>query len=418
MEMSELLSKADNLITTGTPKIAWTLLEVHGEADTPSNVHSCLLGAMALQKMGQLDLAWARIEAWLADPKNASNAYVLRTAGFLLEQLARPEEALRFLEQSQDIFRYQNNAPDAHADAAIRRIKAVKTRPVIDAKKCQKAHNEEQPRKKISAIKIPKMFNDWSDALACGLWILQLILLVLYLVLPNFHNIDRHPTYILLKGYVDALTTIKLSLHSLVIVGIVLTSILAGAAVQSSSCRTATDESLVFDQKRRIWSYHGLHVGFLLCLAATLFLFNDPQAKMWFSPAYRKLFTMLTGLAAVGLGSYCLWLILPAARPRYRLICTPGDKANRLVISQGLLILTTQTLLPPMLRDCQIPRSLMWVLTFTRNLDVNRSNGESLRLVAPGSMLQAEAFANAINKAIRDGKTTVDNGTIHNDNKH
>jgi|GEM_PF-1408324 len=413
-----IIEEVQHLLKAGAAKSAWTLFEVHGEAETPSHVDSCLLGAMALQKMGRIDDALVRIETWInADSQNASNPYVLRMAGFLLVQLGKPDAAMRYLQAAKANFR----GTDPNTEQAILRItgnmnhssSSAGTKPGNDQFAIQADKNSAFWKRLHFGIKIPQLFTDWSDKLACCLWIIQIASLTQFLVRPNWKSIDSHPTFVLLKRAIDATTTIQLSTHALLVVGAISITVLAGMAAQIQSSQVAPDERLVFHQTRRLWSFHMYHVAFLLSLAASLYFFNNPHIT-WLTPPYQHAITWFTGLIAFGLGCYCVWLLLPGARPRYSLVITPQQKGNRLIVTQGVLMLGNHVFLPQMVKDCQLKKNLWWMLTFTRDLELNLSDGEKLTLAAPGSMRQAQSFCHAINTAIRDAKTTVDNGATHN----
>ena len=205
-----MIAEAKRLLDIGAAKNAWMLFEVNVEANIPSHIGSCLRWAWALEKMGCIDEALARIEAWIsADTQNASIPYVLRAASFLLEQLGRPYAAMRYLQMA----KANLPNPDPKTEEAILRITSNTRQYPRPSAGTIPGNNQfpVQPDREIVAeafsktskfgIKIPQLFTDWSDKLAFYLWIIQIASLMQFLVRPNWKNIDSHPTFAFLKGY-------------------------------------------------------------------------------------------------------------------------------------------------------------------------------------------------------------------------
>jgi tetratricopeptide (TPR) repeat protein len=403
MEIHELVKKTLHLIECGSYNNALALLVIY-DGEAPATVETCLLGIKALHGLNRIEEALIRAENWLNGGQQAYHPQVLRWAGILSDSLGRRDKAIAYLSRAQVLL------PDAGISARLQAMTAP--RPKLVTAVPETPPSQAQPGAKPTAAekvkKLAQIFTDWSDALACCVWLSQLGLLYWFFIKPYWQGgIALHPTWQLLGTAFNALHKLQLPMHLFWLLGIALVVAMSGMLARHQACQPSPTETIEFDSIRRVWSYHLEWSAFLLAVAASLYLLNDAGIKHQIEAAYRLFLANVLGLAAIGLGIYCFWLLLPAARPRVQLIRTVGHKGNRLVIAQGVLLPSVKSYLPQSLLDAQVGRSLGWLMTFTGRVVVNLDDGESITLVAPCSLVQVLRLVNGINTAINDAKTIV-----------
>jgi len=330
---------------------------------------------------------------------------------------------LSYLSRSQRLLQ----APDAKATAKMQEIIArhgskaapqeAATAPVIrEANPTTRPQRELPPVSAKSKVKLPAIFSDWSDAVACLVWLIHLGLIAIFVINPYWKgNITNHPTWQFLEMGFHQVSNIKFPIHMLWIIGIILIVVISGMVARHQAYKGMPNETIEFDSTRRVWSYHVEWSAFLLSIAASLYLLNDSNVRNYIEGNYRNILANALGIIAVVLGGYCLWLFLPGSRPRVQLVRTAGHKGNRLVIARGVLLPTAKAYLPQDLTDTQVGRSVWWLLTFTGRIHVNLDSGEKINLIAPCSLINISKLSSSINTAINDAKIIGSHkGTVSN----
>jgi tetratricopeptide (TPR) repeat protein len=367
----QILQETQRLLAAQQYKEAWRFLEANGEATNPTNVNTCLLGVLILEKLSEHKKALARAENWLKT-KDPNNVYLLRTSGFLLNQLGRQKDALERLLRAEQI------TPDLKTQKIIEEIR--------------------KKRKKSFNFKELKLFKDWTDILAFMIWFIQMGLIVIFLITPYWTAIDGHPTFHTFELITDTIHSIKLSAYTGWIMALAILTIIAGMFVQHQILRPQENETIEFLSTRPIYSYYLPWFFFLLAIAASLYT-NTPN----FSFTQKEDLSAILGLIAIAAGGYCLYLFIPGARTRVQLIRTAGNKGNRIVIFNGVIFQSIQTYLPQHIGGgAQIKKTPFWIFTFTSNIDIELNDGKMLRLIAPSSILETRLLPKKINTLIND----------------
>ena len=390
MEKHALIEELKRLIDSKSYYLAWQLLVTNGEDVAPSNGDSCMLGILILEKLNKYDKALTRAQAWLVNEPN--NAYIMRMSGMLLDKLGRYSDAIQQLLKAEQLLPNPKYAQ-----------KIIELR-----NKCGAEPEAQQKTKQnIRRPRLPniKIFADWSDALAFGLWCAEIILFAIFFIIPywDLENIIHHPTHKLVADTLMLLSNIKLSTHTLWILFLIFITVIAGVVVQKRICSPLQGEEVVFDGTRRIWSYHWRWLFFLMFIAAS----NYIQHENFHQNQYVENILAVVGLIVVALGIQCLWLFLPGARTRVQLIRTPSNKSNRLIVTSGVIFQSMQTYLPQMVTVAQTKESALWLLTFTGEVNIILANKQTLNLIGPGSILETRLLPNKINTAINDAKNIL-----------
>lgn len=371
-----IIKETQRLLAAQQYDEAWRLLETNGEAVSPTTINTCLLGVHILERMSKSEKALARAENWLKT-RDPNNVFLLRSTGFLLSRLGKPREALERL------FRAEQIIPDLKTQELIEEIKVK--------------------HKKKFNFKESKLFKDWTDLLAFMLWIIQMGLITIFLIAPNWTALHGHPAFHTFGVLADTIHSIKLSAYTGWITALVILTIIAGMFVQHQILRPRENETIEFISTRPIYSYHLPWSFFLLAIAASLY-----TNTLNFSFAQKEDLSTILGVIAIFAGGYCLYLFIPGARTRVQLIRTVGNKGNRLVILNGVVFQSIQTYLPQHIGwGAQIKENPFWIFTFTSNVDIELNDGKTLRLIAPSSILETRLLLQKINTLINEAITTI-----------
>ena len=200
------------------------------------------------------------------------------------------------------------------------------------------------------------------------------------------------------------------------VIGLFFVTVIAGVLIQIQTSRPKVNETVVFDDTRRIWSYHWHWLLFLLTFSGSLYI-NDTN----FDFEYKEYLAGALGLIAIYLGIYCfIWLTIPGARTRVQLIHNENNKGNRLIVTSGVIMQSRKTYLPQMIKEANISRVPLWIFTFMGTVDVQLSGGGTLYLISPSSFQKTKNLPDKINRSVNDAKNINvfgDQNTTH-DNHH
>jgi hypothetical protein len=281
---------------------------------------------------------------------------------------------------------------------------------IMPDQKTQEKIDEIQSRAKASSSNKPlpetlpntrkfQLFTDWSDKLGYCLWGIQMGLIVIYLIVPYGSGIHNHPTLHVLELITRTAQPIKLSTHAWWVVTLVGLTIVAGMFLQHQICQPRKNEVIEFFGTRKLYSYHWHWLFLFLTIAASLYTNTS-----YFNATHKQDISSTLGVIAIAAGFYCLYLLLPGARPTVQLIRTVGNKGNRIVVLSGVIFQSIQTYLPQRIIEAQIKKNPLWIFTFTSTVDIELDDGETLRLVSPCSILESRQLPHKINSAINDAK--------------
>ncbi|MGZ3820113.1 MAG: tetratricopeptide repeat protein [Mucilaginibacter sp.] len=378
------------------------LLVASGEDCNPSNADTAYLGMLVFERMGHLPQALARAQTWLKnDPQNV---HFLRFSGGLLYRLDRHKEALETLLRAQQIM------PDPRIHVTIAEI-ISKSKTAPDKPQSQTLPKNKSQLKTPSNIqKIHIFIDEWADTIGICIWAAQMALIVISYIVPYRAGIHNHPVLPVLAFITKAMHPIHISSHAWLVVGLIMLTLIGGMIVQDRICKPGNTEVVVFDGVRKIYSYHWEWLLFFMSTAACLYTNTDH-----FIMNNKGSISAALGMVAIATGLFCLYLLVPGARPRMLLIRTVTNKGNRIVILRGVLFQSVVSYLAQQIvSPAVIKKSPMWLFSFTSNVDIELDNGQILRIMAPGSIVETRGLTHLINTAINDAK--IINNQRHTEN--
>lgn len=375
-----------NLIRHEEYDRAWQHLDAHDESIIPSDADFCMLGVLALQKKPspEPEKALARTKAWLK--KEPAFIPAIHAAGILCYELGRYKEAIKFLLKANEI------DPDK-----IRHSKRLKI--IFEIRLAYIKFLLMKPF-------LSKLFIDLSDFTAFILWIFSKGLIVWYFIIPYSKGLTKHPTFgfiIYAYNYISN----NLSMHIKVMLLSLLIVFVIGVFLQNTNYRPQSNEKVIFSRTRRIWSYHWRWLLFFLAVAASAY---TNQVKIADIKYYKEMVGIL-GLITIFIGVYCFWLFLPNSRTKVQLIKSDDNRQNRLIISEGVIMPSVKTYMPDVVKAAVIKRSLIWIITFTRNIHIQLNSGKELLLIAPSSLSETSGLSEDINLVIEASKIYPMNGS-------
>ena len=392
MDMQNLINEVKRLFNAKEYDKALQLLIVNNE-ENPSNADTAYLGVSILERMGLLPQALARAQTWLT--KEPKNVHFLRFSGALLMRLGRHQEAIESLLLAQKIM------PDPEVEKTITEIR--------DRTKAA-TNNKPEPKTPLEN-RSHQFFSDRSDIMGFSLWFVQMSLIIVFFIMPYWNGIHGHPSLYILERIAKSIQPIHLSTHTWIVVALVVLTLIAGMFVQNHICKPRKNESIEFDGVRKIYSYHWQWLLFFMATAASLY-----TNTTYFSMSHKEDISAVLGIITIIAGGYCLYLLIPGARPRVQLIRTVSNKGNRIVVLSGVIFQSVISYLPQQIvSSAAIKRSPMWLFSFTSNVEMELVGGDILRLIAPGSIVETRQLPHLINGAINDARVI---GTPHTENTY
>ena len=361
---------------------AWQLIIANNEVN-PTNADTAYLGVLILEGMGFLPQALARAQAWLT--KEPKNAQLLRLTGGLLNRLGRYHEAIESLLRAQKIM-FDPKVQESITQIRLRIKAATNHKPQPEAPIKNRRH---------------QFFSDKSDIMGFSLWCIQTGLIVYFFIMPYWKGIQAHPTLFILERITKSIPTFNLSTHIWIVVALLLVTIIAGMFVQDYICKPRESESIVlFDGVRKIYSFHFQWLLFFMTTAASLYTNTNS-----FTMSHKGDISATLGIIAIAAGVYCLLLLVPGSRPRVLLIKTISNKGNRIVVLKGIIFQSVISYLPQQIvSSAAIKKSPMWIFSFTNNVEMELDSGDTLRLIAPGSIIETRLLPHLINEAMNDAR--------------